>query len=109
MPSAQGRARENAGLRAEAGGRSAHTRVGSVAAASVASGGKSGGKSDGGREPQRGERTVRVALRAATPRPRGGGRGEGKKHPGRESAQTPLASKRAKAAAGGRRAAAGLT
>ena len=89
MPSEQGRVRGIAGLRAEAIGRSAHTRVGSVAAASVASGGKSGGKSGAGREPQRGERTQRVALRAATPRPRGGGRGEGKKHPGRESAQIP--------------------
>lgn len=109
MPSTQGRVRDKAGLRAEAAGRSAHTRVWSVAAASVVSGGKSGGKSWVVREPQRGERTVRVALRAATPRPRGGGMGEGTKHSGRESAQSPLASKNAKAAAGGRRAAAGLT
>jgi len=33
--------------------------------------------SGGWREPQRGERTACEASRAATPRPRGGGRGEG--------------------------------
>lgn len=106
-----------AGFRAEAAGRSANTRVWSVAAARLerATRTKAERRQKRGRcaglrgEAQRAEPAKCRPLRAAHPRPAGGGRGGGERQPVAARPQIPLASQNARAAAGRPRAAARTT